>query len=121
MTDFNNNSDIIDSRDIIERIDELSDYIETGTENGDDVNSERDELITLLTLQDECNYGDWQHGATLINDNYFTEYAQQLADDCYSIEDHWPFNCINWDYAAEQLQQDYTCVDFGGAEFWIRS
>jgi len=121
MTDFNNNSNFIDSRDIIERIDELTDEIETGLENDEDMDSEKDELIALLALQDDCNYGDWESGATLINDSYFTEYAEQTADDLYGIQDCWPFNTIDWAFAAEQLQQDYTSINFDGAEFWIRS
>jgi len=121
MTDFNNNSQVIDSRDIIERIDELETLVDNLDTDSDAYSEEQAELNTLSTLQDECNYSDWEHGATLINANYFTEYAEQLANGLYGIQDCWPFNTIDWAFAAEQLQQDYTSINFDGAEFWIRS
>jgi hypothetical protein len=32
----------------------------------------------------------------------------------------WPRNCIDWKEAAEQLQQDYSCVEFDGTTYWYR-
>lgn len=49
-------------------------------------------------------------------------HAQELADDIGAIDRNatWPCNCIDWDEAAEQLQQDYTEVDFDGVTYWVR-
>jgi hypothetical protein len=65
---------------------------------------------------------DWQHGATLIRDSHFKEYAQGLADDIGAIDRNatWPANCIDWDEAADLLRQDYFSAEFGGVEYWVR-
>ena len=110
-----NNDDMIDSRDIIEAITDLED-----AEDEDD----QEELKTLKALQDEAEgTSDWVHGEALIRDSYFTDYAQQLAEDIGAVDLNatWPMNCLDWDYAAEQLQQDYFGVDFDGITYWIRS
>lgn len=82
------------------------------------------ELVALRALRDEAApyCPDWQHGATLVRDSYFKEHAQQLADDIGAIDSDakWPINCIDWDEAARELQQDYTSVEFDGVTYWIR-
>lgn len=117
--------DIINSRDIIKRIEELEserDGAESAEKWAEEYPEEAEELKDLLELQDECNYGDWKYGETLIADSYFTKYAEQLADDLgYDADKGWPYNCIDWESAAEELKQDYISVSFGGNEFWIRS
>jgi hypothetical protein len=120
---INPNSDIIDSRDVIARIDYLA-YLD------DEPEDERDqddyaELIALRKLQEEAEgYApDWHYGETLINDSYFEDYAQQLAEDIGAIDRDlsWPNNCIDWEQAARELQWDYTLISFDGEDFWIRS
>jgi len=108
-------ADTLYSLDIIERIEELqaipSDELTT---------DEQKELTALLALQDEAELSpDWIHGETLINEHYFCTYTQDLADECYSIPDHWPFTCIDWLQAAEDLKQDYRDVEYMGSTFWI--
>jgi hypothetical protein len=134
-----NTDDIIDSRDVIARIEELEgerealadevseadeddlDAAVAALEEWDRENAE--ELKILKDLQDECNYGDWQHGETLIRDSYFEDYAQQLAEDIGAINHSagWPNNCIDWDRATSELQMDYSLVSFDGVDYWIRS
>lgn len=113
--DISNADDVIDSRDVIERIKQLD-----GTEDGD----EKTELAALVALAEEGESSpDWSYGETLIRDTYFKEYAQELADDIGAIDRNakWPVNCIDWEEAASQLQQDYTSIDFDGVTYWIRS
>ncbi len=117
LRELDNSTDIIDSRDIIARIDELE---------ADDARTEYEsaELVSLKALADEAEGSpDWQHGETLIRDSYFESYAQELADDIGAIDRnaHWPLNCIDWTEAARQLQDDYFTVDFDGVTYWIRS
>jgi len=153
--------DIIDSRDVIKRIEELEeerqdlqDALDTAQEELDetelseeateedqdgaketldaakealgdwDNSDEAEELRDLKALAEECESSpDWSYGETLIKDEYFREYAEQLADDIGAIDSNagWPLNCIDWDEAADQLQQDYFQVDFGSDTYWIRS
>ena len=114
MTDGPDN--IIDSRDVIERIAELT--------NADELtDDERTELDTLTELSADAsdNSPDWEYGAALIRDNYFEEYAKGLAEDIGAIDHNatWPMTCIDWQQAARELQGDYTAVDFGGVTYWV--
>lgn len=115
--EITNVKDIIDSRDVIARIEDLQE-----TDNLDD--EEKEELKTLLSLAKEAEgcAPDWLYGEALIRDSYFTEYAQQLAEDCGMVSEDakWPNNHLDWDAAAEELQQDYASVDFDGVTYWIR-
>jgi hypothetical protein len=131
--------DIIDSRDVIARIEALTDERDTWVENegGDDDEQNRtaedwagefpdeaSELAALESLAEEASGSpDWIHGEALIRDSYFKEYAQELAEDCDMIPAglSWPLNCIDWDFAARELQNDYFTVEFDGITYWIRS
>lgn len=123
---FTNNDDIIDSYDIIERLEELEQQAELAESDESErlEDWEQDELETLRSLDEDGRglFPDWTYGVTLIRDSYFTEYALEFANDIGAITDDtpWPTNCIDWDYAAEQLQMDYTCLDFDGVEYWAR-
>ena len=136
---ISHHDDIIDSRDIIERIEELegeqSDLLgcAVGPEDlGDDARAEYlawedehgAELDTLRKLAEEASGSpDWQYGEALIRDSYFEDYAQELAEDIGAVkrDASWPNNCIDWAQAARELKMDYFSVDFDGVEYWIRS
>ena len=132
-----NTDDVIDSRDVIARIEELESELEGGTldedggytmadDDGDltDMNDEYEELEALKKLaEDGEDSADWHHGETLINDSYFEDYARQLADDIGAVngDESWPNNCIDWERAADELKTDYFSIDFGGTDFWLRA
>lgn len=84
-----------------------------------------DELRALESLADECEgYGDWEHGATLIRESHFEDYARELAEDLYGAairNASWPFDCIDWEQAAAALRHDYMTVDFDGVEYLLRA
>jgi len=124
-----NTDDVIDSRDIIERIGELEDEMpssagEVMPGTSDEIQEMREELAILKALAVECEgyASDWNYGETLIRDSYFQEHAQEFAEDCCDMpsSDQWPARCIDWEQAAEELKMDYTCVDFDGVEYWVR-
>jgi antirestriction protein len=122
MRDISHTDDVIDSRDVIERIAELSDLRE---EDGQLDEDDAEELATLLDLasEGENSAADWQFGATLIHDDYFEEYARQLADDIGAVDSDagWPTSYIDWTAAAEALKMDYSSVEFDGETYWVRS
>lgn len=141
-TEIHNGMKVIDSRDVIARIAELEDErqlaaehntsetlwtAEDGTtfpDNGDWDEAKEDEFNQLKSLADEASGSpDWKHGETLISEDYFTEYAQELAEDIGAIKSDmgWPCNCIDWDEAADQLKQDYMAVEFGSVTYYIRA
>jgi len=115
--EISNSDDVVDSRDVIARIEELE-----GINEPDD--DERDELNTLKELAEEAEgYSpDWAYGSTLIRDSYFKDYAMELAEDIGAIPDNlqWPCTCIDWDQAVRELQMDYTSVEFGDVTYWLR-
>ena len=115
--EIDNSQDMIDSRDVIARIEHLE-----GLDERDE--SETDELKALLALQEEAEgYApDWKYGAQLIRESCFTEYAQELAEDCGMIpkDNAWPCTCIDWEKAAGELRMDYTAVEFDGVTYLVR-
>jgi hypothetical protein len=87
------------------------------------------ELQRLNALLDELrgNGGDeeWRdawYPVTLIRESYFTEYAQELADDIGAIDSNagWPTAHIDWNAAADALLVDYSAVMFDGVEYYYR-
>lgn len=117
MSDISNNDDVIDSRDVIARIEELE-AIETRDDD------ETEELAALQALAKEgAEYAaDWEYGETLIRDSYFAEYAEVLAEDIGAIGRNakWPLTCIDWEQAARELKMDYTAIGFAGVTYWVR-
>jgi len=115
-----NYEDVIDSRDVIERIDYLQTFEESELDE-----SENEELKNLLSLQEEAEgYSeDWKYGSTLIRDSYFVEYAEELVRDIGDLPQDLPSyieNNIDWEGVADAIKEDYTNVDFDGVEYWIR-
>lgn len=115
--------DTIDSREIIARID----YLESRQGEDSDDPLDQDEQIELARLRDLTEQAggapDWKYGEALISDDFFEDYARELADDIGAIKDdsQWPNSYIDWKAAAEALQMDYTSVEWGGQTYWIRS
>lgn len=137
--------DVIDSRDIIARIDTLreerEDFEAPQTQEASEDEFPADtaaryeawaaahpedavELAALEALASEAEgyAADWQYGEMLIRDSYFKEYAQEFAEDIGAIPANaqWPCTCIDWDQAARELQMDYTAVEFDGVTYWVR-
>ncbi len=122
QTAIENTEDVIDSRQVIARIDHLSEREEDADSPLDD--DEREELAKLRKLASQCEgYGDWEHGEALIRESYFETYSQELADDLGLTKGdaNWPYTCIDWKQAARELRMDYTEVDFDGVSYFMRS
>jgi hypothetical protein len=138
--EISNHDDVIDSRDVIERIEELTDereYILDKADMHDAIDLQHDtaleldewdadnasELAALKALAEDAEgYVDWKHGAQLIRDDYFEDHAREMAEDMGAVKDDasWPYTCIDWEQAARELQQDYTSVEFDGVTYWVR-
>lgn len=121
-----NTDDIIDSRDIIARLADLEQQ-ESEFLAGDDDALDRMEDAELAYLRELAEEGrslpDWEHGETLVRDSYFTDYAQQLAEDIGAVQPgaSWPNTCIDWERAAAELRMDYTPLTFDGITYWARA
>lgn len=141
--------DIIDSRDVVSRIEELRDELagtpfandsydadtltrirdetpeewQAAADNWDEDNI--DELIALVSFveQGSSAASDWKYGAIFIHDSHFQDYAIQLADEIGAVswDARWPANCIDWKEAAAQLKADYTVVEVNGETYYTRA
>lgn len=115
---INRFEDMLDVRDIIDVVEGHDPEVDSG--DNDDVNE-----LNALLAELAGNGGDhqWQgvwYPVTLIRDSYFEDYARQLAEEIGAIPDEWPANCIDWEWAARELQTDYTSVEYDGITFWYR-
>ena len=107
----------IDTRDLDTRRDELIDI-------GEDRSSDEDSELHAINVLAVIIGDEFVHGVTLIPEYLFTEYAQELAEDIYGQELHaakWPFSCIDWERATDELRYDYSAVDFDGETYLYRS
>ncbi len=113
---MNAQTQILDSRDLIE---ELEDYDRAiSEEENPEIDAERAEKIRGLI---DC-VEDWPYGATFIREDYFTEYAQELAEDIGALNPDagWPASYIDWEAAADALKSGYTPVQFDGSTWYVR-
>lgn len=98
--------------------------IETAQERLDDWDKDNgDELKALQTLNDEAEgyADDWRHGATLIREDHFPDYCQELLADIGDLPRNLPdYLVIDWDATADNLKADYTEVDFDGTTYLVR-
>ena len=134
-----NTDAVIDSRDVIARIDELEGELAALNEAIDEAAADdkadaigaaedwlldnHDELNALQALAAEAaDYADdWQHGATLVSLEYWPTYAQELVEDIGDLPRNIPsYIVIDWEATAGNLQADYTEVDFDGATYLVR-
>ena len=111
--EITNSEDIIDSRNIIDRIEYLEDTEDEG---------EKEELRLLKEFEEEVSSSEWTDGITLIRDSYFEDYAHDFAEEIGAISSdvNWPSDCIDWKEATRELRVDYSCVDFEGVDYWYR-
>ena len=105
-----------DSRDIIERLADLTDR--------DDLDeNEQDELNILQAIAENGETcADWEYGVTFIPDEDFEDYARELAEEIGAIgrDTSWPLTYIDWPAAADALRQDYTAFTFDEIDYWGR-
>lgn len=143
-TAISNADDVIDSRDVIARIEELQEERDqypfgedSDPENDDpaklhaeqhkgwaDANpDDAAELAALVALAEEAEgYAtDWKHGEPLIRDSYFTDYVMEMLSDIGDLPRDIPhYIVIDEEATARNVQMDYTAVDFDGVTYWIR-
>ncbi len=119
--------DILDSREIEEKIEELREQIEQADLDEIDSSEDTEELEMLLAFKadavSEIGEDEWEWGICFISDNYFVEYTEDYAKDLGLINgetEGWPFRHINWDEAADELKNDYSEVKMGSEIYWGR-
>ena len=108
-------NDVVNSLDIINRIEEL--------ECGTNVPDEIAELVALKKFQKDYDYVDeWNYGAEFIAEHYFTEYVKDMLEGCGTIPRDLPdYVAIDWEETADNLKCDYTDAEFNGVNYYVLS
>lgn len=86
---------------------------------------EEEELDELIELESDlgCTLESAdQNGLFFIDEDYFEDYARELAYDLGAINhvEEWPASHIDWEAAADELRMDYTEVEFDGNNYLVR-
>ena len=88
----------------------------------------QDTIDEYEAIRDFCQelegYGDFEHGETLIAEDYFEEYEKELTKDCGYIPDNLPSyieNNIDWEGVTDDLKLDYTEAYFEGIAYLMRA
>lgn len=125
---IDSSSNVLDSREIIDRLEELqsdrSEIAELGEIELNRWNETHGEEMAML--EDLDNEGrqyssDWEYGETLVNAGYWTEYVKELLADCGDLPKTIPsYVVIDWEATADNIKADYTELDFDGETFYIR-
>ena len=147
MKDLSNllRQQVIDSRDIMERIEELKEESRflkkeiqwslqmTDLPQANHLNFLKkdleNEIALLCDFKTECesHSTEFQYGETIIACHYFEDYCEELARDCGYLPQlerntHNPINnFIDWSNWAEHLKADYAEVSCDGNNFLIRN
>lgn len=141
--EINNQQDIMDSRDMIEQLEEWQNEWESLVVDVDEAENDEDKAKAQAALDEwNADYGDdykalkefceeaegyasdWKYGETVIRDSYFTDYAEELCKDIGDMPKELPWyiaNHIDWDGVADELKADYTSIDYDGVTYWVRS
>ena len=118
-------ADTFDSRDVIERIEELESL---GSEGEDEIftfedENDGEEYDALVLFRDQnSDAEDFEFGINFIADWHFEDYAREMAEDIGAIDRdaNWPNSYIDWEAAADALKMDYTSVTVQGQDYWYR-
>lgn len=137
--------DFIDTRDLIERRDELKqsildsfietfEHYEDQTNNFDDILfqeeeiqswkedwlDELEEIEEINSIEDELG-SEFEYGVTLVEENYWEEYVEELLIDCGYISKDLPYWIeIDWKETASNVKQDYTEIEYLGRTYYGR-
>ena len=81
----------------------------------------QEELDEINALESEIG-DEWMHGATLIDEDDFIEYVQDLAEELGATagDDHC-WLVIDWEATANNVQQDYSSCEYQGTTYLFRS
>lgn len=133
----------MDSRDLIERREELKQQILdafneqfdleleevdfTVVDNAEEFilqwADELREIEEIDELENEVSSNEWECGMYFIEEDKFEDYCEQDLIDCGWISKDMPYlirNNIDWEGIADDMRQDYSEVEFQGKNYLYR-
>lgn len=106
---------ILDSKDLQDRLNELTDI---AMEDRD--RSEEQELVELEDMSNQVT--DWRYGATLIAVEDFPEYREELLKDCGDLPKDIPwYIAIDWNKTADNIAVDYSIITYQGQDYYYHN
>jgi len=137
------NNTVFDSRDLIKYLEELETEANELWEDYEDNNPEGAEETDqntwlkethprtfehLENVRDFCSEledccPDFNYGATIIENDYFQEYAKELVKDIGDLPADLPGyieHNIDWEGVADDIARDYTIVSYENNDYYIR-
>jgi len=126
--------EVFDTRELIERLEELEDLLSPDADLTDVSPSELEDLQEeFKALQafaaSASTSSDYVYGETCIRADYFVDYIQELVDECYGDlvpkdkAGEWPYRhlTVDWEACAEEAKVDYDEAMLGGELYLFRS
>jgi hypothetical protein len=120
--------DNIHTDDLVARRQEIIDEIEDAVNNTlpdiDTFHSLVDEFYEIAEIDSYCS--DFNYGETLIHEDNFQDYIENLIDDVYpEISEvvnttNWPVITIDYEQSANDAKMDYTEVEYLGENYYTR-
>lgn len=81
-----------------------------------------DELKQIEEIDNIENKCQFSFGESLIEEDYFEEYCEELVTDCGYISRDFPsWIEIDWEATANNIKQDYSEVDYQGKTYLFRA
>lgn len=82
---------------------------------------ETEQIGEIDDLESEINNGEFEFGTTLVPEDKFEEYTEQLLIDCGYISRDFPtWIEIDWEATADNVKQDYSEVEFRDVTYFYR-
>jgi hypothetical protein len=113
-------TDLIDTREIADRIEYLQ-FLDN-----DDIDPEfwEDEIEELAKLRqvmtDVFGSGADDDSVTLISDSYWKRYADEYADEVFSLDDTGAAQYFEYSRFADDYQSDFSELVFDGVTYWYQ-
>ena len=81
---------------------------------------EQEELDELENMESEIP--EWKDGETLIPEDEFVDYCEELCKDIGDVPREIPWYIeIDWDKTAENIKADYSEIEYQGTTYLYRS
>lgn len=135
----------MDSRDLIERSEELKQQVldsfnetfpQYETDSFEDILFEEEEIQSwkedwldeieeiadIERLEDEVSSSEWLHGIYFIEEDEFVDYTKDFLEDCGYIPRDFPsWIEIDWEATTNNVKQDYSEVEYRGVTYLYRA
>mgnify|MGYP003349357147 CR=1 FL=1 len=131
-----NYGQMLDSRDLEERREELESELETLRDAVNEAAHEDKEAAEESLAEWEREYAselrdlnnaqsevcEWCDGATLVPERQWVDYVQELLEECGDIPKDVPwYVAIDWDKTAENVKADYSEIEICGETYIYRN